>query len=245
LHFPVRQPGSEAASGRTRDATPRSGAGARNQPRAELRPVHQGFGGRGRTQSVEAPEVATASQCGDRVLAVSDKTNDTAATRFRRRNRKHARGPGRHGVSRPERNRRRNRRRRRYGNKIRTRGAPQIRQPPACRRKRNLRGKRQDPWRGANDRVRKRAVPTLRTTVGLQNLLQMRADPVWPRCAGRCTEDRAQKPHPTSHQCGRNPAVAGSAAGPERFATVRAGRRSVGKLTAGDTRRVKPSAKCQ
>jgi len=157
-----------------------------------------------------------------------------------------ARGPGRHGVSRTERNRRTQRRQRRSGNKIRTRGGPQPRSPPACRRKRNLRGKRQDPWRGANDRTCKRTVPTPRTRAGLRKTLQTQADPVRPRHAGRCAEDLAKKPHPTSHpRAGTNPVVAGSAAGPERFADVRADRRSVGELAAGDTRRVKPSAKCQ
>lgn len=164
--------------------------------------VSEGAGGRSRWKH---RKLLLRASVGTGSWRCRTRRNDTAAERFRSRNRKHARGPGRHGLSRPERNRRRHRRRRRNGNKIRTRGAPQTRQSPACRRKRNLRGKRQDPWRGANDRVRKHAVPTLRTKVGLQNLLQMRADPVRPRCAGRCAEDQAQKPHPTSHQGGRNP----------------------------------------
>jgi hypothetical protein len=39
--------------------------------------------------------------------------------------------------------------------------------------------------------------------------------------------------------------AAGSAAGPERLAIVHADRRSVGKLTASETRRVMLGAKCQ
>jgi hypothetical protein len=110
-----------------------------------------------------------------------------------------ARGPGRHGVSRTEGNRRTQRRQRRSGDKIRTRGVPQTRPSPACRRKRNLRDKRQDPWRGANDRARKCSVPTPRTPVGLRRNLQTRTDPVRPRHAGRRSWDLAKTPHPTSH----------------------------------------------
>ena len=94
--------------------------------------------------------------------------------------------------------------------------------------------------------MRQQAVPTRQAKAGLQNTLQEQTDPVRPKRAGRCAKDRAQKPHPTSHpQTGRNPVVAGSAAEPERFATVRVNRRGVGKLAAGDTRRVNPSAQCQ
>jgi hypothetical protein len=157
-----------------------------------------------------------------------------------------ARGSGRHGLSRTEGNRRTHRRQRRTGNKIRTRGVPQPRPSPACRQKRNLRVKRQDPWRGANDRVRKHSVPSPRTKVGLQTNLQTQADPVRLKRTGRCAEDPAKKPHPTSHpRSGMNSRGGRLRCGAETVRNVRANRRSVGKLTAGDTRRVKPSAKCQ
>jgi len=58
----IRKPGGERHRSVTRKT---SGAGWSNQPQAESRPLVQGLGTKGWTQSVREPAVATVSQCGD------------------------------------------------------------------------------------------------------------------------------------------------------------------------------------
>jgi hypothetical protein len=144
-----------------------------------------------------------------------------------------ARGSRRHGLSQAGGARQDDGGRAASGNKIRSRGEPPNGDRPHVMERGNLRGKRQDPWRRANGRAN-RAVPTLRTGAGVRNQSHPHADPVRPTRAGRHDDDQAKKPHPTSHPTGDNPRWPASLRSRNGL-RVRAGRRSVGKLTAGDT----------
>ena len=108
------------------------------------------------------------------------------------------------------------------------------------RGKGNLRGKRQDPWRRANDRDQ-RSDADLAELAWMHSFLRI----IQPGLGGprwQVREFRAEKSHPKAP--GGNTG-AGSAAGSKRLAIVHADRRSVGKLTACGTRRVRRGAKCQ
>jgi hypothetical protein len=95
--LPSCDQGARRRAGAPATATTKVARGAKPTA-SRVTPRLPGFGRCGRTQSVQAPAVATASQCGKWILAVSD--DDQAAERFRFRSRKHARGSVSHGVSR-------------------------------------------------------------------------------------------------------------------------------------------------
>ena len=97
----------------------------------------------------------------------------------------------------------------------------------------NLRGKRQDPWRKANDPANAGCRPCGKGPDTSES--QKYPDRVRRKRAGRCVK-------PGLRSLTRKPKVetpeAGSAAGPESVCNVHAGERSVGKLAASITRRV-------
>jgi len=112
--------------------------------------------------------VATASQCGGSAPdGIGQGIKPLEGSGLAAGTRKGSR-PSRSELA--ERNHRGHRWPRRCGNKLRTQEAPTT--AIACLQKeveRNLKGKRQDPWREANDRGEQAPVPTLRTTAGLWN----------------------------------------------------------------------------
>jgi hypothetical protein len=187
--------------------------------------------------------VATASQCGG---SVPDGVGRPRASRRKvpASQPERARGTDRHGVSRP------------HGTTGISVATAETTTSSDCRRcrkaeiaclqktKRNLRGKRQDPWRKANDPALAGCRPCgQRSDCG--NNLQPRPDPVRSTCVGRRAGDLAQKLHPTSRRDGVTPAVAGSAAEPERPAKSVQTNAASGNWQPCDTRRVEQSAKCQ
>jgi hypothetical protein len=158
----------------------------------------------------------------------------------------HARGASRHGVRRP---------RETIGSEaggddgaatsFECGGQGPKRQSPACRDERNLRGKRQDPWRKANDRgdpARCRPCGQ-RSGCGTQSATAARPGREVARKQARGRP--GPEASPESH-CDRvTPAVAGPAAGPERSARFVQANAASGNWQPRDTRRVKQSAKCQ
>jgi hypothetical protein len=131
-------------------------------------------------------------------LTVIGRSNH-AVTRRRCRNRQRARGAGRHGVSRPcgtiwsnsggHGGR---------GEKLRSRAVPT--KAIACMQsqitKRNLRGKRQDPWREANGRTFETGAVLTDKGRAAEPNSATQPGPVRPQGAGRCTGRPGQEASP-------------------------------------------------
>jgi hypothetical protein len=182
---------------------------------------------------VETPQVATASQCGEITPdGHGPESTPSEGSGFATGNAQG--GWGSRGVSPLERSRPPSGQRDSMsGNKIRSRAAPQNRWSPVCRNKNaTSRGKRQDPWRRANDPAQAGCRPCGRRShrgnrfrnrdVTRFGGPHARKHAVWPG-----PEASPGMPHR-----GVTTAVAGFATEPERSAWSVPDRRSVGELAA-------------
>jgi hypothetical protein len=212
-----QRPGSQAASGSTRNAIKqavRVEDTSREPSDAPWSTVEDH--GANTVGPKRRPKVATVSQCGDSRSGGQGRTT-TAATSVRCRNRAGQRDRiiAECAIRRKAPGGRRDR-----GDAIRSEPREvSNRRPSDWEGKRNSRGKRQDPWRKANDRDRTGPMPTLRKRSGCsrsqEHPIRVRGER-----AGRCVK-------PGLRSLTRTPAVvtpqAGSAAGPEWPAIVHAG----------------------